>query len=107
MSFRHLTYSDDSVQQAAAAPTSGAVTVTLPPDARAQMAKSIPAQLMHDQNGPPRHERDHPEPPPVCPTTISLRVAHIERPRFDRLRTSIADRQLDWAWPILSMPQAA
>jgi hypothetical protein len=95
MSLRHLTGSDDSVQQATARP-SGAVAV--PPDAQAQMANSIRAHLVHKQNWPARHEREHHETTTGLPDKdLPTRCARIERPRFDRVRASIAERQLDWA----------
>src|SRR5918995_6310878 len=97
MSLRRLTGSDHSVRQAAAARSSGAVAIRR--DAHAHMANSIRAHLVHEQNWPARHERDHHETATGLPDNdLPTCCARIERPRFDRLRASIAERQLDWAW---------
>jgi hypothetical protein len=97
MSLRHITGTDDSVQQAAAARPSGIVAIR--PDAHAQMANSIRAHLVHKQNWPATDERDQHETATGLPDKdLPTCCARIERPRFDRLRASIAERQLDQAW---------
>jgi len=97
MSLRHLTGSDGSVQHAPAARPSGAVAIR--PHAHEQMANSVRAHLAHNQNWPARHERDQDDATTGLPDKdLPTCSARIERPRFDRLRASIAERQLDWAW---------
>ena len=97
MSLRHLTGSDGSVQHAPAARLSGAVAI--PPHAHAQMANSVRADRVHKQNWPARHEREHHETTTGLPDKdLPTCCARIERPRFDRVRASIAERQLAWAW---------
>jgi hypothetical protein len=94
MSLRHLTGSDDSVQHAPAARAS-----PYGPMPTAQMANSIQAHLVHKQNGPARHKREHHETATGLPDKdLATGSARIERPRFDRVRASIAERQLAWAW---------
>jgi len=97
MSLRHITGSDEPVQHAPAARASGAVAIR--PYAHAQMANSIRADLVHKQNWPAADERDYRETATGLPDKdLPTCCARIERPRFDRLRASIAERQLDQAW---------
>jgi hypothetical protein len=97
MSLRHLTGSDGSVQHAPAARPSGAVAI--PPHAHAEMANSVRAHLAHKQNWPERHKRDQHDTTTGLPDKdLPTCSVPIERPRFDRLRASIAERQLGWAW---------
>jgi hypothetical protein len=97
MSLRHLTGSDGSVQHGPAARPSGAVAIQ--PHAHEQMANSVRAHLVHNQNWPARHERDQDDATTGLPDKdLPICSAPIERPRFDRVRASIAERQLAWAW---------
>jgi hypothetical protein len=97
MSHCHLTGRDGSVQHAPAARPSGIVAIR--PDAHAQMANSVRAHLVHKQNWPVADERDRHETAIGLPDKdLPTCSARIDRPRFDRLRASIAERQLDQAW---------
>ena len=95
MPLRRLTGSDQSIRQAAATQSAGAMR----PEAHAHMANSMQARLARERNWSTGHDQNHQK---AATGLLENDFAHgggrIGRPHFARLHASIAERPLDWAW---------
>jgi hypothetical protein len=97
MPFRRPSGSYDSIRQAAAARSSDAVAMRR--DAHAQVAESMRSYLAREQKWPATHEQErHNAATELLEDDVAAGRARIERPSFARLRASIAEQQMDWAW---------